>query len=177
MHHTSYFHFICINHQFGSHLNYYPNTYCGLFGSLKVCFLFKYYVLRLYFFIKGYGRDYRERLLRKWGIVDVNDCCSCARYLVAIFWHLFFLRFWRFWSILNNMLEDLYLILISLGWFRSSWCRTIMHYWGICWWLHYPRRSCFQRYIQGRSFLVWCECPVICLIVKDNYFKSVEHSS
>ncbi|XP_021819383.1 uncharacterized protein LOC110761254 isoform X2 [Prunus avium] len=30
----------------------------------------------------GYGREYRERLLRKWGIVDVNDCCSCARYLV-----------------------------------------------------------------------------------------------
>ncbi|XP_031740199.1 uncharacterized protein LOC101221766 [Cucumis sativus] len=30
----------------------------------------------------GYGRAYRERLLRKWGIVDINDCCSCARYLV-----------------------------------------------------------------------------------------------
>ncbi|VVA24792.1 PREDICTED: S9 family peptidase [Prunus dulcis] len=30
----------------------------------------------------GFGREYRERLLRKWGIVDVNDCCSCARYLV-----------------------------------------------------------------------------------------------
>ncbi|KAM1312889.1 uncharacterized protein LOC126603532 [Malus sylvestris] len=30
----------------------------------------------------GYGREYRERLLNKWGIVDVNDCCSCARYLV-----------------------------------------------------------------------------------------------
>ncbi|KAH0989901.1 hypothetical protein GBA52_001384 [Prunus armeniaca] len=30
----------------------------------------------------GYDREYRERLLRKWGIVDVNDCCSCARYLV-----------------------------------------------------------------------------------------------
>ncbi|KAH1197453.1 Dipeptidyl aminopeptidase BIII [Glycine max] len=30
----------------------------------------------------GYGRVYRERLLRQWGIVDVNDCCSCATYLV-----------------------------------------------------------------------------------------------
>ncbi|KAM1134065.1 hypothetical protein ACFX19_043945 [Malus domestica] len=30
----------------------------------------------------GYGREYRERLLNRWGIVDVNDCCSCARYLV-----------------------------------------------------------------------------------------------
>ncbi|OUZ99806.1 Peptidase S9 [Macleaya cordata] len=30
----------------------------------------------------GYGREYRERLLGSWGIVDVNDCCSCARFLV-----------------------------------------------------------------------------------------------
>ncbi|KAK7387080.1 hypothetical protein VNO78_27578 [Psophocarpus tetragonolobus] len=30
----------------------------------------------------GYGRAYRERILRQWGIVDVNDCCSCAKYLV-----------------------------------------------------------------------------------------------
>ncbi|XP_020973102.1 uncharacterized protein LOC107625088 isoform X2 [Arachis ipaensis] len=30
----------------------------------------------------GYGRKYRERLLGQWGIVDVNDCCSCAKYLV-----------------------------------------------------------------------------------------------
>ncbi|PKA50012.1 acylaminoacyl-peptidase [Apostasia shenzhenica] len=30
----------------------------------------------------GYGREYRERLLGQWGIVDVNDCCSCARFLV-----------------------------------------------------------------------------------------------
>ncbi|CAK7347594.1 unnamed protein product [Dovyalis caffra] len=30
----------------------------------------------------GYGREYRERLLGKWGIVDVNDCCSCAKFLV-----------------------------------------------------------------------------------------------
>ncbi|OUZ99805.1 Peptidase S9 [Macleaya cordata] len=29
-----------------------------------------------------YGREYRERLLGSWGIVDVNDCCSCARFLV-----------------------------------------------------------------------------------------------
>ncbi|KAL3514538.1 hypothetical protein ACH5RR_027255 [Cinchona calisaya] len=30
----------------------------------------------------GYGRGYRERLLGHWGIVDVNDCCSCAKFLV-----------------------------------------------------------------------------------------------
>ncbi|XP_057986843.1 uncharacterized protein LOC131169212 [Hevea brasiliensis] len=30
----------------------------------------------------GYGREYRERLLGNWGIVDVNDCCSCAKFLV-----------------------------------------------------------------------------------------------
>ncbi|KAL5200706.1 hypothetical protein ABZP36_021909 [Zizania latifolia] len=30
----------------------------------------------------GFGREYRERLLRKWGIVDVDDCCSCARFVV-----------------------------------------------------------------------------------------------
>lgn len=29
----------------------------------------------------GYGREYRERLLGQWGIVDVNDCCNCARFL------------------------------------------------------------------------------------------------
>ncbi|WJX31741.1 hypothetical protein P8452_20142 [Trifolium repens] len=29
----------------------------------------------------GYGREYRDRLLGRWGIVDVNDCCSCATYL------------------------------------------------------------------------------------------------
>ncbi|GJN00331.1 hypothetical protein PR202_ga17755 [Eleusine coracana subsp. coracana] len=31
----------------------------------------------------GYGREYRERLLGQWGIVDVNDCCSCATFLVV----------------------------------------------------------------------------------------------
>jgi len=30
----------------------------------------------------GYGRQYRERLNRKWGIVDVDDCANGARYLV-----------------------------------------------------------------------------------------------
>ncbi|XP_020588932.1 uncharacterized protein LOC110030530 isoform X2 [Phalaenopsis equestris] len=29
----------------------------------------------------GYGREYRERLLGQWGVVDVNDCCRCARFL------------------------------------------------------------------------------------------------
>jgi dipeptidyl aminopeptidase/acylaminoacyl peptidase len=30
----------------------------------------------------GYGREYRERLLGYWGVMDVNDCCACAEYLV-----------------------------------------------------------------------------------------------
>ncbi|KAL6861818.1 hypothetical protein ACP4OV_017518 [Aristida adscensionis] len=30
----------------------------------------------------GYGREFRERLLGQWGVVDVNDCCSCATFLV-----------------------------------------------------------------------------------------------
>ena len=30
----------------------------------------------------GYGREYRERLNGKWGIVDVDDCSNGARYLV-----------------------------------------------------------------------------------------------
>ncbi len=31
----------------------------------------------------GYGRPYRERLNGQWGVVDVDDCCNGARYLVA----------------------------------------------------------------------------------------------
>jgi dipeptidyl aminopeptidase/acylaminoacyl peptidase len=31
----------------------------------------------------GYGREYRERLKGKWGVVDVDDCVNGARYLVA----------------------------------------------------------------------------------------------
>ena len=30
----------------------------------------------------GFGREYRERLRGKWGIVDVEDCINAARYLV-----------------------------------------------------------------------------------------------
>ncbi len=30
----------------------------------------------------GYGRAYRQRLDGQWGIVDVNDCINCARYLI-----------------------------------------------------------------------------------------------
>ncbi|KAI3960981.1 hypothetical protein MKW92_017782 [Papaver armeniacum] len=32
--------------------------------------------------LAGYGREFRERLLGSWGIVDVNDCCSCTKFLV-----------------------------------------------------------------------------------------------
>jgi dipeptidyl aminopeptidase/acylaminoacyl peptidase len=31
----------------------------------------------------GFGRDYRQRLQGKWGIVDVDDCVNGARYLAA----------------------------------------------------------------------------------------------
>ncbi|WP_204102633.1 MULTISPECIES: S9 family peptidase [Spirulina sp. CCY15215] len=30
----------------------------------------------------GYGREYRQRLQKKWGIVDVDDCTNVAQYLV-----------------------------------------------------------------------------------------------
>ncbi len=30
----------------------------------------------------GYGREYRQRLDGQWGIVDVDDCVNCARYLI-----------------------------------------------------------------------------------------------
>ncbi|OZJ02369.1 hypothetical protein BZG36_04438 [Bifiguratus adelaidae] len=30
----------------------------------------------------GYGREYRNRLQHNWGIVDVEDCCAAATYLV-----------------------------------------------------------------------------------------------
>jgi dipeptidyl aminopeptidase/acylaminoacyl peptidase len=30
----------------------------------------------------GYGREYRQRLDGNWGIVDVDDCVNCARYLI-----------------------------------------------------------------------------------------------
>ena len=31
----------------------------------------------------GYGREYRQRLDRRWGVVDVEDCANAARYLVG----------------------------------------------------------------------------------------------
>ena len=31
----------------------------------------------------GYGRQYRQRLRKNWGIVDVEDCVNAAQYLVA----------------------------------------------------------------------------------------------
>ncbi len=31
----------------------------------------------------GYGREYRERLNGKWGLLDVQDCCDAAQYAVA----------------------------------------------------------------------------------------------
>ncbi|MHB0877112.1 MAG: S9 family peptidase [Anaerolineae bacterium] len=32
----------------------------------------------------GYGREYRERLVGQWGVVDVDDCINGANYLVEI---------------------------------------------------------------------------------------------
>lgn len=34
----------------------------------------------------GYGREYRQRLNGNWGIVDVDDCCNAALYLVKEGW-------------------------------------------------------------------------------------------
>ena len=31
----------------------------------------------------GYGREYRERLNGDWGVVDVDDCCNAALYIVS----------------------------------------------------------------------------------------------
>ena len=31
----------------------------------------------------GYGREYRRRLERNWGVVDVDDCVNAARYLAS----------------------------------------------------------------------------------------------
>ncbi len=31
----------------------------------------------------GYGREYRQRLYKNWGIVDVDDCANSAQYLAA----------------------------------------------------------------------------------------------
>ncbi len=31
----------------------------------------------------GYGRDYRERLIGEWGVVDVDDCTNAARYMIT----------------------------------------------------------------------------------------------
>ena len=30
----------------------------------------------------GYGREYRNRLRGSWGVVDVEDCCNAAKYLI-----------------------------------------------------------------------------------------------
>jgi len=34
----------------------------------------------------GYGREYRQRLNGNWGVVDVDDCCNGALYLVKKAW-------------------------------------------------------------------------------------------
>lgn len=31
----------------------------------------------------GYGRPYRMRLRKQWGVVDVDDCCNAAKYLAS----------------------------------------------------------------------------------------------
>lgn len=52
---------------------------CKILGSPLLYHDYKF----LQFNFEGYGREYRERLYGKWGIVDVDDCCSCAKYLVS----------------------------------------------------------------------------------------------
>ena len=55
--------------------DFHPLVYC-YFKSMDVV------ISILFLFLEGYGREYRERLLGQWGVVDVNDCCSCATFLV-----------------------------------------------------------------------------------------------
>ncbi|XVN44329.1 MAG: prolyl oligopeptidase family serine peptidase [Rickettsia hoogstraalii] len=31
----------------------------------------------------GYGREYRQRILGKWGVQDVNDIITCVEYLIS----------------------------------------------------------------------------------------------
>ena len=50
------------------------------------------YCDKMLHYFEGYGREYRERLLRRWGIVDVDDCCGCAKYLVCIFFAYFYVE-------------------------------------------------------------------------------------
>ncbi|XP_042409315.1 probable dipeptidyl-peptidase 5 isoform X2 [Zingiber officinale] len=66
-----------------SHVGPTGEASCGL--NLKI----QYWTSRGWAFVDvnyggstGYGREYRERILGQWGIVDVNDCCSCAKFLV-----------------------------------------------------------------------------------------------
>ncbi|KAM2918873.1 hypothetical protein COP2_040910 [Malus domestica] len=47
------------------------------FTNKRIITLLIYYGGRI-----GYGKEYRERLLGKWEVVDVNDCCSYALYLL-----------------------------------------------------------------------------------------------
>ncbi|KAM0980946.1 hypothetical protein ACFX2J_014063 [Malus domestica] len=48
-----------------------------LFTSKRIIALMLYKGGRI-----GYGREHCKMLLGKWGVVDVNNCCSCAIYLV-----------------------------------------------------------------------------------------------
>ncbi|KAM1822148.1 hypothetical protein ACFX1X_024594 [Malus domestica] len=47
------------------------------FTNKRIITLLIYYGGRI-----GYGKEYRERLLGKWEVMDVNDCCSYALYLL-----------------------------------------------------------------------------------------------
>lgn len=98
------------------------------------------------FICEGYGREYRERLLGRWGIVDVNDCCSCAKFLVIASYFLKVSSFlWMGWANIPQFVV-ICVFNISGQWRKGRW-RKIVHCWGLCWWIHNISCSRFQRNI------------------------------
>lgn len=73
---------------------------------LNLIFLTSQFFVLLYIWLvlgnyEGYGRKYRERLLGRWGIVDVDDCCSCAKFLVTEKYSTFVLIMWETMKFFN----------------------------------------------------------------------------
>jgi hypothetical protein len=81
------------------------NTYC-YYNIIKIWTEVSWWknqnltLILLYYYLQkltlnsreGYGREYRERLYGAWGIVDVEDCCSCAKFLVNFRKQFYFIK-------------------------------------------------------------------------------------